>query len=192
MEGKQMNGVNITNYRNIAHLALKGAHLSKYSGVFDCPGKPLHGRKFFQESETEMDNYEPGKTTSIFYLNDEPKTFVTLKGLIKHYNKEKRKRRSLSNIVYDICKESGVSFNKIRAKDRHADIVEIRQFLHYFAQAERGITQKAAGIMFNCDHATARYSRIQFTNRFRTDKIYRKKITELCQKVGITIALTVK
>ena len=100
--------------------------------------------------------------------------------------------RSLTKIVNDICKESGLTIKQIKAKDRHAEIVEIRQFLHYFAQAERGITQKAAGIMFNCDHATARYSRIQFTNRFRTDKVYRKKITELCQRVGITIALTVK
>lgn len=100
--------------------------------------------------------------------------------------------RSLAKIVNDICNQSGVTFDKIRSKDRHAEIVEIRQFLHYFVQAERGITQVQSGCMFNCDHATARYSRIQFTNRFRTDKVYRKKITELCQRVGITIALTVK
>lgn len=82
-----MNDTTIKEYKNIAHLALKGAHLSKYSGVFDCPGKPLHGRIFFQESETEMIDYEPGKTKSLFYLSDEPKTFKTLKALVKHYNK---------------------------------------------------------------------------------------------------------
>jgi len=100
--------------------------------------------------------------------------------------------RSLARIVNDICKQSGLTMKQIKAKDRNAEIIEIRQFLHYFTQAERGVTQNAAGIMFNCDHATARYSRIQFTNRFRTDKVYRRKITELCQKVGITIALTIK
>ena len=100
-------------------------------------------------------------------------------------------RRSLARIVNDICKQSGLTMKQIKAKDRHAEIIEIRQFLHYYVQAEKRFTQKAAGIMFNCDHATARYSRIQFTNRFRTDKVYRKKITELCQRVGITIALTI-
>lgn len=85
-----MNDTTIKEYKNIAHLALKGAHLSKYSGAFDCPGKPLHGRIFFQESETEMIGYEPWKTTSIFYMSDEDKTFKTLKGLIKHYNKESK------------------------------------------------------------------------------------------------------
>lgn len=85
-----MTDIIIKDYKNIAHLALKGAHLSKYCGVFDCPGKPLHGRIFFQESETEMIDWEPGKTTSIFYLRGEPKAFKTLKALIKHYNKESK------------------------------------------------------------------------------------------------------
>ena len=101
-------------------------------------------------------------------------------------------RRSLARIVNDICKQSGLTMKQIKAKDRHAEIIEIRHFLHYFAQAERGLTQKAAGMMFNRDHTTMRYSRIEFTNRFRTDKVYRKKIIELCQKVGVSISLTVK
>ena len=83
-----MTDITIKDYKNIAHFTLKGAHLSKYSGMFDCPGKPPHGRIFFQESETEMSEcYEPGKTTSIFYLSDEAKTFKTLNALVKHYNK---------------------------------------------------------------------------------------------------------
>ena len=84
-----MTDIDIIDYRCVAHISLKEAHLSKYSGVFDCPGKPLHGRTLIHESETEMNEcYEPGKTTSLFYLSDEPKTFKTLKGLVKHYNKE--------------------------------------------------------------------------------------------------------
>lgn len=83
-----MTDIDIIDYRCVAHISLKWAHLSKYSGVFDCPGKPLHGRRLFHESETEMDKcYEPGKTTSLFYLSDEDKTFKTLKSLVKHYNK---------------------------------------------------------------------------------------------------------
>ena len=83
-----MTNLTIKDHKNIAHLALKGAHLSKYSGVFDCPGNPLHGKTLIHESETEMSEcYEPGKTTSIFYLSDESRTFKTLKTLVKHYNK---------------------------------------------------------------------------------------------------------
>ena len=86
-----MNDVTIQNYRNVARLSLSTSHLSKYSGVFDCPGKPLHGRTLIHESETEMNEcYEPGKTTSLFYLSDEAKTFKTINGLIKHYNKESK------------------------------------------------------------------------------------------------------
>ena len=83
-----MTDIDIIDYRCVAHISLKCAHLSKYSGMFDCPGKPLHGRRLFHESETEMDEGEPGRTTSMFYLSDEAKTFKTLKSLVKHYNKE--------------------------------------------------------------------------------------------------------
>ena len=83
-----MTEVHIIDYKCIAHISLKGEHISKYSGVFDCPGEPLHGRKLIHEAATEMDEWEPGKTTSLFYLSDEDKTFKTLKELVKHYNKE--------------------------------------------------------------------------------------------------------
>ena len=83
-----MNDIDIIDYMCVAHISLKGAHLSKYSGVFDCPGKPLHGKTLIHESETEMNEcYEPGKTTSLFYMSDDDKTFKTLKALVKHYNK---------------------------------------------------------------------------------------------------------
>jgi hypothetical protein len=82
-------GINVKEYRMLSHLSMTKAHISKYSGVFECEGKPLHGKKFFRESETEMKGFmEYGKTTSIFYL-DEPnsKSFKTITGLVAHYNK---------------------------------------------------------------------------------------------------------
>ena len=81
--------IKVKEYRMLSHMNMTKAHISKYSGIFECEGKPLHGKKFFHESETEMKGFmEYGKTTSLFYL-DEPnsKSFKTIKELVSHYNK---------------------------------------------------------------------------------------------------------
>ena len=81
--------IKVKEYRMLSHMNMTKAHISKYSGIFECEGNPLHGKKFYHESETEMKGFmEYGKTTSLFYL-DEPKskTFKTIKGLVSHYNK---------------------------------------------------------------------------------------------------------
>ena len=81
--------IRVKDYRMICHMNMTKSHHSKYSGVFECEGKPLHGKKFFHESETEMKCFmESGKTTTLFYL-DEPnsKSFKTIKALVSFYNK---------------------------------------------------------------------------------------------------------
>lgn len=81
--------IKVKEYGMLSHMSMEKVHISKYSGIFECEGKPLHGKKFFHESETEMKGFmEYGKTTSLFYL-DEPnsKSFKTIKGLVSHYNK---------------------------------------------------------------------------------------------------------
>ena len=81
--------IKVKDYGMICHLNMTKVHRSKYSGVFECEEKPLHGKKFFHESDTEMKGFmEYGKTTSLFYL-DEPKskTFKTIKALVSFYNK---------------------------------------------------------------------------------------------------------
>jgi hypothetical protein len=65
-------------------------HYSKHSAIFECEGKPLHGKKFFYESTTEVKGFmEYGKTSSIFYL-DEPgsRKFKTIEKLVNFYNKQ--------------------------------------------------------------------------------------------------------
>jgi hypothetical protein len=82
--------IKIKEYGILSHMNMTKSHISKYSGIFECEGKPLHGKKFFHESETEMKGFmEYGKTTSLFYL-DEPdsQSFKTIKELISHYNTE--------------------------------------------------------------------------------------------------------
>ena len=81
--------IKVKEYGMLSHMNMTKVHRSKYSGIFECEGKPLHGKKFFHESETEMKGFmKYGKTTSLFYL-DEPnsKSFKTIKGLVAHYNK---------------------------------------------------------------------------------------------------------
>ena len=82
-------GIKIKDCVLICHMNMAKVHKSKYSGIFDCEGKPLHGKKLFYESETEIKGFmEYGKTTSLFYLNEpNSKTFKTIKGLVSHYNK---------------------------------------------------------------------------------------------------------
>ena len=79
----------IKDYMLIGHISMEKVHRSKHSGIFECEGTPLHGKKFFQETDTEMKGFmQYGKTTSIFYL-DEPhsKSFKTMKALVSFYNK---------------------------------------------------------------------------------------------------------
>jgi hypothetical protein len=81
--------VKVKSYQILSHLNMTTVHRSKYVGVFDCEGKPLHEKRFYHESDTEMKGFmEYGKTTSLFYL-DEPnsKTFKTIKGLVSFHNK---------------------------------------------------------------------------------------------------------
>lgn len=86
---KSIEEIKVKEYGMICHLNMNKVHRSKYSGVFECEGNPLHGKKFFQESDTEMKGFmQYGKTTNLFYL-DEPnsKPFRTMKALVSFYNK---------------------------------------------------------------------------------------------------------
>jgi len=82
--------IKVKEYRMLSHMNMTKAHISKYSGILECEGKPLHGKKFIHESETEIKGFmEYGKTTSLFHL-DEPnsKSFKTIQGLVSHYNRQ--------------------------------------------------------------------------------------------------------
>lgn len=81
--------IKVKEYGMLSHMSMEKVHISKYSGIFECEGKPLHGKKFFHESETEMKGFmEYGKTTSLFYLAEpNSKTFKTIKALVSFYNK---------------------------------------------------------------------------------------------------------
>ena len=81
--------IKVKDYKMLSHLNMEKEHISMYSGIFDCEGTQLRGKKFFHESSTEMKGFmEYGKTTSLFYL-DEPKSksFKTIKALVSFYNK---------------------------------------------------------------------------------------------------------
>ena len=86
---KSLEEIKVKDYQMISHMNMSKVHLSKHSGIFDCEGHSLHGKKFFHESETEVKGMmQYGKTTSLFYL-DEPnsKSFKTMKALVSFYNK---------------------------------------------------------------------------------------------------------
>lgn len=81
-------GCNVLNYQSVCHMAFTKHHLSKSTGVLECPGKPLHGKTFCHESKTPKYSFGNwGNPSHIFYL-PEPKSpeFNTLELLIKHYN----------------------------------------------------------------------------------------------------------
>ena len=81
--------IKVIDWQMLIHMNMGKLHRSKHSGVFDCEGNPLHGKKFIQESDTEMNGYAKcGRTTYAYYL-DEPnsKMFKTLKAMVKYYNK---------------------------------------------------------------------------------------------------------
>ena len=79
----------VKEYGVLSHMSTIKAHVFKYSGIFECPGKPLHGKKFFHEFETKIKGFmEYGKTTSLFYL-DQPnsKSFKNIDEMIEYYDK---------------------------------------------------------------------------------------------------------
>ena len=86
---KKNTKIKVRDYQMIIHLTMDKVARAKYSGIFVCEGKPLDGKKFFQESDTEIKGLMTyAKTTSLFYL-DEPnsKSFRTMEALVRFYNK---------------------------------------------------------------------------------------------------------
>ena len=57
----------VKDYQLVSHLNMAKVHRSVHSGIFECEGKPLHGKKFIQETNVEVKGFmEYGDTTSIF------------------------------------------------------------------------------------------------------------------------------
>lgn len=78
----------VKDYQLVSHLNMAKVHKSVYSGVFECEGKPLHGKKFIQETNVEVKGFmEYGDTTSIFYLEGEDIFFESGEEMVKHYNR---------------------------------------------------------------------------------------------------------
>ena len=77
----------VKDYQLVSHLNMAKVHRSVHSGIFECEGKPLHGKKFIQETNVEVKGFmEYGDTTSIFYLEGEETFFESGEKLIKYYN----------------------------------------------------------------------------------------------------------
>lgn len=82
------NGATVKNYRNVLHISLTKLHLSKYSGVIICEGKPLHEKEFFCDVRTRVLSLGKfGKCESSYYLNEKGSPmFDSFEKLVEHYN----------------------------------------------------------------------------------------------------------
>lgn len=77
----------VKDYQLVSHLNMAKVHRSVHSGIFECEGKPLHGKKFIQETNVEVKGFmEYGDTTSIFHLEGEETFFESGEKLVKYYN----------------------------------------------------------------------------------------------------------
>lgn len=87
MTNEELEKIVIKDYQMVSHLSMTKVHRSKYSGIFECEGLPIHGKKCYQEIEVRVKKFGGfGKTTSIFYL-DSPASpiFDSIKDLVNYY-----------------------------------------------------------------------------------------------------------
>lgn len=92
--------------------------------------------------------------------------------------------KHIENICRIIFAYFDVPLEKIKVKNRQAQIIRAKQFTAYFLRREvRRITLTEIGQVFNLDHATALHSIKKIKGLIEIDKEYRGYHNELCTKL---------
>jgi chromosomal replication initiator protein len=97
-----------------------------------------------------------------------------------HLNHEKH----IENICRLVFNYFDVPIEKIKVRNRQAQIIRAKQFTAYFLRREvYSITLSEIGKLFNLDHATAIHSINKIKGVIEVDKEYRNYHEELCGKM---------
>ena len=85
----------IQDYQMTSHLSMAKSHLSKYKGIIQAEGTPIHDKVVFFENEVfknkkSQEFSEDSKAILCCYLENSPKkeVFKSIKDLIKFYCKD--------------------------------------------------------------------------------------------------------
>ena len=92
--------------------------------------------------------------------------------------------KHIDNICRLVFAYFDVPLEKIKVKNRQAQIIRAKQFTAYFLRREvRRITLTEIGNVFDLDHATAIHSINKIKGVIEVDKEYRNYHNELCTKL---------
>ncbi|HAZ00686.1 MAG: hypothetical protein A2W90_14510 [Bacteroidetes bacterium GWF2_42_66] len=81
-------GIQVCDFKNVLHIAMAKQHSSKYIGVLECEGKPLHGKELVKEVHTPVRSFMKfGKPKVWFYINEKDSPiFTSIDDLVLHYH----------------------------------------------------------------------------------------------------------